>query len=83
MSDLNRDEREALVLLTLVFPAALLYDPDYHGEACDVFEALVESNRAIRIQSDDFEGVGYQLSPAMAEAHRRVIANRADKAGQN
>jgi hypothetical protein len=37
----------------------------------------------VRIESDDFEGTGYQLSPAMAEAHRQVIADRADEAGRN
>jgi hypothetical protein len=73
----------ALVLLTLAYPVGLVYDPDYHGEACEVYEGLVESGHAIRIRSDDFEGVAYQLSPEMAEAHRRVIASRADQAGQN
>jgi hypothetical protein len=83
MTDLTRDEREALVLLTLAYPTGLVYDPDHHGEAVDVYEGLVASGRAIRIRSDDFEGVGYQLSPEMVEANRRVIINRADKAGQN
>jgi hypothetical protein len=82
MTNLTRDEREALVLLTLAYPAGLVY-PEDRGESVEVFEALVENGRAIRIRSDDFEGVGYQLSPEMAEAHRRVIANRADRAGQN
>jgi hypothetical protein len=82
MTDLTRDEREALVLLSLTYPAAVAYVED-RGEAIEVFEELVERKRAIRIRSDDFEGVAYQLSPEMAEAHRRVIANRADRAGLN
>jgi hypothetical protein len=83
MTDLTRDEREALVLLTLAYPAGLLYDPDHHGEACDVFEQLVQSGHATRIRGDDFEGVGYVLSEQMAEAHRQVITNRADRARLN
>jgi hypothetical protein len=67
----------------LAYPAGLLYDPDRSGEACDVYEELVAMRRAIRIESDDFEGVGYQLSPEMAEAHRQVISNGADQANQN
>jgi hypothetical protein len=83
MTDLTRDEREALVLLTLAYPAGLVYDPDHHGEACEVYEGLVESGHAIRIRSDDFEGVGYQLSEEMAAAHAKLITDRADAAGQN
>ncbi len=48
-----------------------------------VCDQLVESGHAIRIESDDIDGVGYQLSPEAAEAHRRVLEQRADEAGQN
>jgi hypothetical protein len=37
----------------------------------EVCESLVATGHAVRIEGDDFEGVGYQLSPEMAEAHRR------------
>ena len=45
-----------------------------------VCDQLVESGHAIRIESDDID---YQLSPEAAEAHRRVLEQRADEAGQN
>jgi hypothetical protein len=37
----------------------------------------------VRVEGEDFEGHGYQLSPEMAAAHRQVISDRADQAGQN
>jgi hypothetical protein len=37
----------------------------------------------VRVEGDDFEGRGYQLSPQMAEAHRQLITKGADAAGQN
>jgi len=43
----------------------------------------VESGHAVRIESDDFEGRGYQLSERMAEAHRQVNSDRADRANES
>jgi hypothetical protein len=48
-----------------------------------VCDSLVESGHAVRIESDDFDGVGYQLSAEMAETHRRVIDERADETAMN
>jgi hypothetical protein len=78
----NVDEQEALALLTSCYPAGIAFTED-RGEAIEVCEALVASGHAIRIRSDDFEGIGYQLSLEMAAAHQQVIAARADEAGQN
>jgi hypothetical protein len=83
VTSLNRDEREALALLTLVYPAGVAFTAD-RGEAIEVCEELVEVGYAVRVEGDDFPGmIAFQLSPEMAEAHRRVIANGADQAGMN
>jgi hypothetical protein len=83
MSNLTRDQQEAVALLSACYPAGLLYDPDQHGEAIDVMEELVESGHAVRIEGDDVPGVGYQLSEQMARAHLQLIRDRAEQAGQN
>lgn len=77
---MSPEQQEALANLTVTYPAGVALTDD-RGIA--VYESLVESGHAVRIESDDFEGRGYQLSSEMAEAHRQVIANGADQAGRN
>ena len=52
-------------------------------DAITVCEGLVATGHAVAVESDDFEGKGYQLSPEMAAAHRQVIDDRAAEAVQN
>jgi fructose-specific phosphotransferase system component IIB len=79
---LTDEQQEALARLTVAYPAGLAYTDD-RVEAIKVYDGLVESGHAVKVESDDIDGVGYQLSPEMVEAHRGVIEQRADEAGQN
>ncbi len=79
MTDLTDKEQEALATLTVVYPAGIVLTEDL-VDAIAVCDELVESGHAVRIEGDDFEGRGYQLSPEMAAAHQQVISDRADQA---
>ena len=79
---MTEEQQRALATLTIAYPAGISLTEDRVDEI-EVCDGLVESGHAVRIESDDYDGKGYQLSPEMAEAHRRVIEQRADEAGQN
>jgi hypothetical protein len=68
--------------VTLAYPAGITLTED-RVDAIAVCDSLVATGHAVAVESDDFEGKGYQLSPQMAAAHRQVITDRADQAGQN
>jgi hypothetical protein len=80
VTEFTDEQLEAFARLTLAYPAGFAITED---RAIPVYDSLVESGHAVRVESDDFEGKGYQLSAEMAAAHRQVITDRADQAGQN
>ena len=68
--------------ITLSYPNGIALTDD-RVEDIQVCDSLVESGHAIRIDSDDIDGVGYQLSEEMAEALRRILEQMADEAANN
>jgi hypothetical protein len=82
VTDFTDEQQAAINTLTVVYPRGITLTEDRVDDIA-VCDSLVESGHAVRIESDDFEGTGYQLSPEMAVAHRQVIAERADQAGRN
>jgi hypothetical protein len=80
VTNLDADQQEALANLSVAYPAGLMFTED-RGDAIAVYESLVESGHAVRVDLD--EGRGFQLSEQMAEAHRRVASNGVDQASQN
>jgi hypothetical protein len=59
MTDFTEEQQAALNTLTALYPGGLtLTDDRVHDiEGCD---SLVPSGHAVRIDSDDFDGVGFQ-----------------------
>jgi hypothetical protein len=82
MTDFDEEQLAALATLTLLYPAGITLSEDHAGDI-EVCEGLVDSGHAVRVEGSELEGKGYQLSPVMAEAHRRNIAEAADEAGRN
>ena len=79
---MTEEQQAALATLTIAYPAGISLTEDRVDEI-EVCDGLVESGHAVRVESDDFDGNGYQLSPEIAQAHHRLIEQRADEAGQN
>ena len=79
---LTHEHEKTLATLTIAYPGGVVIGED-RVEDIEVCEGLVESGHLVRVEWDGFDGQGYQLSAEMAEAHRRVIRDRADEAGQN
>jgi hypothetical protein len=82
MTNFTDEQQEALARLTDVYPAGIAYTDD-RVEAIKVFDSLVKSGHVVRIESDEIDGVAFQLSEEMAEAHRRLLEQRAREAANN
>jgi hypothetical protein len=78
MMNFSDEQQAAIATLTGALPGGITLTEDRVQEI-KVCGELVESGHAMRVESDDFEGVGFQLSEELAEAHRRVLERRADK----
>jgi hypothetical protein len=82
MTDFTDEQQTAIATLTVAYPAGITLTEDRVDDIA-VCDGLVATGHALRVEGDDFEGRGYQLSTEMAAAHRQVIADRADEAGKN
>ena len=82
MTEFSDEQQAALATLTLAYPAGITLTEDRVDDIA-VCDSLVATGHAVAVESDDFEGKGYQLSPEMAAAHHQVIADKADEAGMN
>ena len=81
MTQFSDKQMAAMATLTLVYPAGISLAEDRTDDIATL-DSLVESGHVVTI-SGHFDGDGYRLSPAMAEAHRQLISNGADQAAQN
>jgi hypothetical protein len=82
MTSFSDEQQAAIATLILEYPNGITLTDDRIRDIA-VCDSLVDTGHAVRIESDDVDGVAYQLSPEMAEAHRRMVEQRASEAEQN